>query len=77
MALQIMDGILPLPVRLTPREIAVLRLVSNGAQGHEAAQALGIGEETIRTHLKNAQIKLGARNRAHAACEALRQKLIP
>jgi DNA-binding CsgD family transcriptional regulator len=51
--------------------------VSNWAQGHEAAQALGIGKETIRTHLKNAQIKLGARNRAHAACEALRQKLIP
>ena len=77
MALQITDGILPLPVRLTPREIAVLRLVSNGAKGHEAAQALGIGEETIRSHLKKAQIKLGARNRAHAACEALRQNLIP
>ena len=53
---------MPLPVRLTPREIAVLRLVSNGAPGHEAAQALGIGHETIRTHLRNAQIKLGARN---------------
>jgi DNA-binding CsgD family transcriptional regulator len=64
-------------IRLTPREIAVLRLVSNGAQGLEAARALGLGEETIRTHLKKAQMKLGARNRAHAACEALRQNLIP
>ena len=68
---------MPLPARLTPRELAVLRLVSNGAQGHEAAQALGIGHETIRTHLRSAQIKLGARNRVHAACEALRQNLIP
>jgi DNA-binding CsgD family transcriptional regulator len=63
--------------RLTPRELAVLRLVSAGAQSRDAAKALGLGEETIRTHLKKAQIKLGARNRTHAIAEALRQNLIP
>ena len=63
--------------RLTPREIAVLRLMSTGAQSHHAAHALGLGHETIRSHLKKAQSKLGARNRTHAACEALRQNLIP
>lgn len=63
--------------RLTNRELAVLRLVSMGNQSHSIAQALGLGEETIRSHLKKAEAKLGARNRAHAACEALRQNLIP
>jgi LuxR family quorum sensing-dependent transcriptional regulator len=65
------------PARPTPREIAVLRLISTGAQNREAAKALGIGEETVRTHLKGAQLKLGVRNRAHAVAEALRQNLIP
>jgi LuxR family quorum sensing-dependent transcriptional regulator len=64
-------------VRLTSRELAVLRLVSTGRQTHDIAQALGLGEETIRSHLKKAEAKLGVHNRTHAACEALRQNLIP
>jgi DNA-binding CsgD family transcriptional regulator len=63
--------------RLTSRELAVLRLVSVGGQTHDIAQALGLGDETIRSHLKKAGTKLGVRNRTHAACEALRQTLIP
>jgi LuxR family quorum sensing-dependent transcriptional regulator len=62
---------------LTPRELAVLRLVSTGAQSREVAEALGIGEETVRSHLKKAQSKLGARSRTQAVAEALRQQLIP
>jgi DNA-binding CsgD family transcriptional regulator len=62
---------------LTPRELSVLRLVSTGSQCHGAAKALGLGEETIRSHLKKAQAKLGVHNRAHAVAEALRQNLIP
>ena len=63
--------------RLTPRELAVLRLVSTGAQFRDVAEALGLGEETVRSHLKKAQSKLGARNRTQAVAEALRQHLIP
>jgi DNA-binding CsgD family transcriptional regulator len=63
--------------RLTCRELAVLRLVSTGAQTDRIAQALGLGEETVRSHLKKAQVKLGVRSRAHAACEAVRLNLIP
>jgi LuxR family quorum sensing-dependent transcriptional regulator len=63
--------------RLTSRELAVLRLVSAGGQTRDIAHALGLGEETIRSHLKKAETKLGVRNRTHAACEALRQALIP
>jgi DNA-binding CsgD family transcriptional regulator len=62
---------------ITARELAVLRLVSLGMASNEIAKQLGIGEETVRSHLKKAQAKLGARNRAHAAAEAVRQQLIP
>jgi DNA-binding CsgD family transcriptional regulator len=63
--------------RITPRELAVLRLVSLGMASNDIARVLGIGEETVRSHLKKVQVKLGARNRAHAAAEAIRQQLIP
>ena len=63
--------------RLTCRELAVLRLLSTGAQTSDIAQALGLGEETIRSHLKKAQAKLGVRNRTQAACDAIRHNLIP
>jgi LuxR family quorum sensing-dependent transcriptional regulator len=63
--------------RLTNRELAVLRLVSTGQPTPAIAQALGRGEETIRTHLRNAEAKLGVHSRTHAACEALRKNLIP
>ena len=62
---------------LTPRELAVLRLLSAGMPFKEMAQYLGIGEETVRTHLKKLQLKLGVRNRTHAVAEALRRHLIP
>ena len=45
---------------ITPRELAVLRLVSLGKDTDEIAKLLGIGEETVRTHLKKVQSKLGA-----------------
>jgi LuxR family quorum sensing-dependent transcriptional regulator len=63
--------------RITARELAVLRLVSLGMGSCEIGERLGIGEETVRSHLKKVQAKLGARNRAHAAAEAIRQQLIP
>ena len=63
--------------RITPRELAVLRLISLGKTTDETARLLGLGEETVRSHSKNAQSKLGVRNKTHAACEAIRQNLIP
>jgi LuxR family quorum sensing-dependent transcriptional regulator len=62
--------------RLTPRELAVLRLLSFGAPTMEIAKHLGLGEETVRTHAKKAQMKLGARNRTQAVAEAIRQHLL-
>jgi DNA-binding CsgD family transcriptional regulator len=63
--------------RITPRELAVLRLVSLGMGTTGIAKLLGIGEETVRSHLKKVQGKMGVHNRAHAAAEAVRQQLIP
>jgi LuxR family quorum sensing-dependent transcriptional regulator len=63
--------------RLTPRELAILRLISIGAQTHDIARELDLGNETIRTHIKKAQSKLGVKTRTHAVAEALRQSLIP
>jgi predicted transcriptional regulator len=36
---------------------------SLGETLHETAKALGLGEETVRSHFKKAQAKLGMRNR--------------
>jgi DNA-binding CsgD family transcriptional regulator len=63
--------------RLTPRELAVVRLLSWDKSHRDVAEALGLGEETVRTHLKNAKAKLGARSQTYAVAKALRQRLIP
>jgi DNA-binding CsgD family transcriptional regulator len=62
---------------LTPRELSVLRLLSLGRRTSEIAAHLGLGEETVRSHLKKAQRKLGVTDRTHAVAEAMRQRLIP
>lgn len=62
---------------LTPRELSVLRLLSVGKQLGEVASHLDLGTETVRSHIKKAQSKLGARNRTHAVAQAIRMRLIP
>jgi len=61
---------------LTQRELSVLKLASEGRTTEEIARALGLGMETVRSHLKKAKTKLEARNRTHAVAEAMRQLLI-
>jgi LuxR family quorum sensing-dependent transcriptional regulator len=61
---------------LTARELAVLRLAAMGKPDKEIAKALELGDETVRTHMKKAQAKLGVRNRTHAVAEGIRQYLI-
>lgn len=62
---------------LTPRELAVLRLLSMGNKVSDAASLLGLGEETVRSHLKKAQAKLGVNDRTHVVAQAIRLRLIP
>ena len=42
-----------------------------------AAERLGISPETVRTHVRNAMNKLGARTRAQAIAIAMRDGEIP
>jgi LuxR family transcriptional regulator, quorum-sensing system regulator BjaR1 len=65
-----------LRARLTQRELSVLKIASEGRSADEIAKALGLGMETVRSHLKKARTKLGARNSTHAVAEAMRQLLI-
>ena len=62
--------------RLTARELSVLRHAAEGESLQEIAKAFHLGEETVRSHFKKAQAKLGTRNRTHTVVEAMRQLLI-
>ena len=63
-------------VHLTGREREVLTLLAQGLQLDDIAERLGIGSETVRTHLRKASERLGAANRTHAVAIAIRRKLI-
>jgi PAS domain S-box-containing protein len=63
--------------QLTRREQESLRLVAMGMTTTTAAERLGISPETVRTHVRNAMNKLGARTRAQAIAVAMRDGEIP
>jgi DNA-binding CsgD family transcriptional regulator len=63
--------------QLTLREQESLRLVALGMTTTTAAERLGISPETVRTHVRNAMNKLGARTRAQAIAVAMRDGEIP
>lgn len=56
---------------LTKREREVLTLVALGNTGIEIADRLFLSPATVQTHVANALIKLGAKNRAHGIMLAL------
>jgi DNA-binding CsgD family transcriptional regulator len=56
---------------LTRREREIVRLVAHGSSGPEIADELHIAHDTVRTHVRNAMTKLGARSRAHLVAKAL------
>jgi PAS domain S-box-containing protein len=56
---------------LTSREREVVGLVAMGATGREIADELQIAHDTVRTHVRNAMGRLGARSRAHLVAKAL------
>jgi DNA-binding CsgD family transcriptional regulator len=56
---------------LTEREREVMTLVASGHQTGEMAQRLFLSPETIKSHVQNAMVKLGAHTRAHAVAIGL------
>ena len=60
---------------LTDREAEVLTLLADARSNSEIAQALFIGEATVKTHVSRVLQKLGARNRVQAVVLAHRMGL--
>jgi DNA-binding CsgD family transcriptional regulator len=63
---------LPRGESLSRREAEVLLLLSHGCTLAQAADALGIGYETARSHRQKARFKLRAKNVTHTVALALR-----
>lgn len=62
--------------RLSARGAEVLALLAEGFGNKEIAQRLGVGSETVKTHVRNVLVALNARNRAHAVAIAFRTGLL-
>ncbi|MFE2147710.1 response regulator transcription factor [Streptomyces sp. NPDC059456] len=64
------------PFGLTPREVDVLRLVSEGFDTGEIAGKLSYSERTVKNVMHGLTTRLHLRNRAHAVAFALREGYI-
>lgn len=62
---------------LTRKEIQVMRLAAEGLSNDDIAERLFVAETTVRTHLRNINVKLDARNRMEAIALTRRAGLIP
>ncbi len=63
-------------VRLTERELAVLRLVAGGYSNKEIGRTLGISDGTVKNHLTDVLEKLQARDRTHAVLKAIASRFL-
>jgi two-component system nitrate/nitrite response regulator NarL len=61
---------------LTPRELEVLALLVQGRRSAEIAESLGIGLNTVRTHVQNILTKLHVHSRLEAASVAVKHGLV-
>lgn len=60
------------PSALTAREREIIGLLSKGLSPDKVAEVLVLSPLTVRTHIRNAKDKLGARTTAHAIAIAIR-----
>ena len=63
-------------MQLTPREVQVVELISQGMRNKEIAAALGISFETAQVHVKNILAKLKVQDRTAAVGVAVRRGII-
>ena len=61
---------------LTPREVEVLEALAQGESSRATGARLYLSEETIKSHRKNINGKLKARNGTHAVAIGIRRGLI-
>jgi two-component system, NarL family, response regulator LiaR len=60
---------------LSPREREVLRLIARGYSNRQIGRELGIGEQTVKTHVRSILIKLDLQDRVQVAIFALRHQV--
>ena len=61
---------------LSPREREVTQLLAEGLTGEQIARELVLSPETVRTHVRNAMARVGAKTRSHLVATALREQLL-
>ncbi len=61
---------------LTKRELEILALVVNGCTNREIAESLILSQHTVKYHIENIKVKLGARRRSDLVRLAVEQMLI-
>jgi LuxR family maltose regulon positive regulatory protein len=61
---------------LTPKETRMLQLLADGSSNLELADRLSVSESTVRTHLRNINMKLNAQSRTQAVAIGRRLGLI-
>src|SRR4051795_10332739 len=66
----------PSGLRLTDRELEVLRLVAKGMNNREIAKQLFISENTVKNHVRNILEKLQLHSRMEAVMYAVKEKLL-
>ena len=67
----------PATASLSPRELDVLAQVALGCTNAEVAKRLSLQPETVKSYLRSAAAKLGARTRHEAVTKARRSRLLP
>jgi DNA-binding NarL/FixJ family response regulator len=83
---QVYQGARPIPpavasrlasrVGLSPREVEVLERIAEGKRNKEIADALGITQETVQTHIKRLFLKLNVNDRTAAVTVALSRGIV-
>jgi len=61
------------PIILSPREIEIITLISEGYTNALVAEKLFISTHTVNTHRKNIMAKLGVKNTAGIVMYAIRE----
>jgi two-component system NarL family response regulator len=61
---------------VSPRQLEIVTLMSEGHMNLAIAALLGVSEETVKSHVKSLAERFGSRNRAHTVSLAFRSSLL-